>query len=168
MKNRILHLQVLLIGLLLISNPLYSQSKFDLSGGFGYPELFNLRVNYGQNIEIGACVGFFTFEWFGDNVVDWSCAVEISYHFSGKSKYVEQATWYFLGGLGYYNLPVVNHYEEYDIAFYPRIGRTLNFSKKAGMKIDLGIFLPLSKDPDFETFDFRVLLSGGIGLFIRL
>jgi hypothetical protein len=146
----------------------FSQGKFELSGGVGIPELINMKLNYGQNIQVGASMGFLPMEWFGETVVDWTFSTEISYHFAGKSKFVEQPTWYISGELGYFDLGIMEPYEGYDIAFCPRIGRTINFSKKTGVKIDAGVFLPLSKSSTYNTYDFKVLFSGNIGFFIRL
>ena len=164
----ILFRAALIVALILFANQAFSQKKFELSGGYGVPELFNLGIRYGQNTQIGAYGGLYPFEWYGNTYVDWSCGIEIIYHFMGKSKYVEQAPWYILGGLAYHDLGVMDPYEEYDISFCPRIGRTLNFSKKWGMNLDLGLFLPLSRAPGYNTYDFKVLPSGNLGFFIRL
>jgi hypothetical protein len=169
MKQSSLFLKaILLAGLILADYPVFSQSKFELSGGLGIPELINGRIKYGGNLQIGVCAGFATGDWYGDNYVDWSVAAEVTYHFSGKSKYVDQSPWYVLGGLGYYHLPIVDPYEQYDIGFYPRAGRTFNFSKKTGINLDGGLFLPLSMTPDYGSFDFKALFSGCISFFIRL
>jgi hypothetical protein len=168
MRTSPIFLRTILFAIIILSvNQAFAQSKIEISGGFGYVEFFNGRFKYGQNIQMGACIGFYPFKWYGENIVDWSCAAEVTCHFLGKSKYAEQPPWYVLGGLGYYHLPVVDHYEQYDIAFYPRIGRTLNFSKKSGMNLDIGLFLPLSKSPDYNSYEYKVLLSGGISFFIR-
>jgi hypothetical protein len=162
---------ILLIGLILSDNPIIAQGKFELSGGFGIPEIINVKLRYGQNIQVGACVHFLYYSAGGifSEYYSWSGSAEILYHFAGKAKYVEQRTWYLLGGLGYYHIDYLMDipHEEYDIGFYPRIGRTLNFSKKIGINLDAGIFLPLSAAETY-TFDFKVLPSGSIGFFIRL
>lgn len=155
------------IVLILSGYPVKAQGKLELSGGFGMPELIDLKMKYGQNVQIGACVGIFPFRWFNDIVVDWSCIAEITYHFSGNSKYVEQPTWYVSGGLGFFDLGVNDIYESYNISFNPRVGRTLNFSKKSGINIDVGLFFPLSSQKDY-SYDFKVLPSGSISVFIRL
>jgi hypothetical protein len=176
MKRSILKLQILLLGLLLMNNPIFSQSKFELSGGFGIPELLNVKARYGHNLQVGASIGLLgPFEWYGGNVWDWSCTAEILYHFAGKSKYTEQPTWYLSGGLGIHHLnlmcPFDYCYESYDISFNPRIGKTLNLSKKTGLNCDIGVFLPLSMSQDeslYNKLDFKVLPSGSISFFIRL
>jgi len=44
MKTYKLKWQVLLFGLLLSINPIYSQSKFEMSAGLGMPELINAGI----------------------------------------------------------------------------------------------------------------------------
>jgi hypothetical protein len=146
----------------------FSQGKFELSGGVGIPELINMKLKYGQNIQVGASAGFLPIEWFGETVVDWTVSTEISYHFAGKSKFVEQPTWYISGELSYFDLGIMEPYEGYDLAFCPRIGKTISFSKKTGINLDAGMFLPLSKSSAYSTYDFKVLFSGNICIFIRL
>ena len=167
MKAHTIKLQILFLGLLLNFSPIYSQNKYEMSAGIGVPELINARIKYGQNFQVGACFGFISGNMFGKSYFDWSCAAEITYHFLGKSKLVDQPPWYVLAGLGYYNIPAVNRYGIYDIGFYPRLGRTLNFSKKSGLNLDIGLFLPISETSEYSTFDFHVLWSGNIGFFIR-
>jgi hypothetical protein len=163
---------VLFIVLIISINQVFSQSKFEISGGLGVPEYDNLKIRYGQNIQVGACVHFWYDKGGGifREYYSWSSALEILYHFAGKSKYVEQPTWYLLGGLGYYHNDLLFDvpHEEYDIGFYPRIGRKLNFSKKIGINLDAGLFLPLSAREGYEPYKFRILPSGCISFFIRL
>jgi hypothetical protein len=170
MKPHIMKLLVLLFGLFFINVPTFSQSKFVLSAGIGEPEFFNVKIKYGQNLQFGICVGgYIGHGLWGSNkiIVQGSCAAEIEYHFLGKSKYVEQPPWYTLGGLGYYDIPISGLYGSYDIGFYPRIGRTFNLSKRSGINLDVGTFLPLSMRPDYNTYDFKILPSGNISFLIR-
>lgn len=162
---------ILLIVLILFVNKVFSQGKFELSGGLGVPEYNNLKLRYGQNLQVGACVHYWYDKGGGifSDYYSWSFSAEILYHFSGKSKYVEQPTWYLLAGLGYYHIDLLIDlpHEEYDIGFYPRIGRNLNFSKKLGINFDIGFFLPLSAQEGYD-YNFRLLPSGSISFFIRL
>jgi hypothetical protein len=151
---------ILLSGLILIDNPISSQSKFEISGGFGFPEFAALKVKYGKNIQIALSQSF----WHGYKgaMIMGPTAAEIYYHFSGKSRFIEQPTWYLLGGLGFFGGG-----DEKDVYFYPRLGKTFNFSKKIGINLDAGAFVPLSKGlRDF--FDSSVYPSGSICFFIRL
>jgi hypothetical protein len=167
MKSAICLFNLLLLGFILNLNPVSAQGKLELSAGYGVPELFNLKVKYGRNIQIGGSAGFYSYTWYGSKVTDWSFNAEVTYHFSGKSKHVEQPPWYLSAGLGFFDLGVMDPYGSYDISFNPRIGRTINFSKKTGVNLDFGLFLPLSTPKDYP-FTFKVLASGSLGFFIRL
>jgi hypothetical protein len=160
-------LTILVAGFVISNNKVYSQDKLELSIGVGMPDLPNLKIKYGQNIQVGASIGIYTFEWYGNNVVDWAGIAQITYHFSGKSKYVEQKPWYVSGGLGFFDLGVIEPYEQYDIGFIPGIGRTINFSKKIGINYSIGLFLPLSAS-EGSSYHFNIIPSGNISFFIRL
>jgi hypothetical protein len=163
---------ILLIVLILPVNKVFSQSKFELSGGLGVPEYNNLKLRYGKNLQVGACVHFWYDKGGGifSEYYSWSFSAEILYHFAGKSKYAEKPTWYLLVGLGYYHIDLLIDlpHEEYDIGVYPRIGRNIYFSKKMGINFDVGLFLPLSAQEGYEPYDFRLLPSGSISFFMRL
>ncbi len=169
MKTIKLSLMILMAGLLLVNNPVYSQNKYEVAFGVGVPELLSARIKYGRNLQVGVCAGFYTFAWYGSTVLDWSVAAEVTYHFLGKSKFVEVSPWYVLGGLGYFHLPVYNIYEDYDVACYPRIGRTFNFSKRVGINMDIGAFLPLSAATDIYpySYSFQALWCGNVNFFVR-
>jgi hypothetical protein len=47
----------LLIALTLCVNQAFSQGKFELSAGLGMPEFYNIKARYGQNVQVGLCVG---------------------------------------------------------------------------------------------------------------
>ena len=168
MKNYKPELLLLLFVILGSTNPIYSQSKIEMSAGVGMPEFLNARIKYGKNLQIGACAGFITGSFYGNSYFDWSGAAEVTYHFSGKSKFIEQPPWYVLGGLGYYYLPMSNDFGKYSTGFYPRLGRTINFSKSSGANLDIGLFLPLSPSPDYQTIQFQVLWTWSFSFFIRL
>ena len=172
MRTSAILLRTILLAIIILSaNQAFPQGKFEISGGLGAPEMINLRLKYGQNIQVGTCLYYWHYKASGifPESYDLAFSAEIIYHFSGKSKNVEQGTWYLLGGLGYYHLDNLADlpYEDYDIGFYPRIGRTLNFSKKIGLNFDLGLFLPLSAASEIP-YSFKILPSGSIGFFIRL
>ena len=57
--------------------------------------------------------------------------------------------------------------DETDVYFYPRIGRSLNFSERTGINCDIGAFFPLSKGAR-DFFDSPIYPSGSISFFIRL
>jgi hypothetical protein len=151
---------ILVIVLILYDNPAMAKGKFELSMGYGMPDMLNLRFLYGKNIQVGASVG---------GIWNKSKSIEILYHFAGKSNYVSQAPWYLLGGLGFNDIKGIPSFAVYDIGFNSRIGRTINFSGKKGINMDIGLFLPLSAASDEGySYDFKALLSWSIGFFIRL
>jgi hypothetical protein len=155
---------------------LYSQSKLEASLGGGIPELFNIKIRYGQNFQVAASVGYYAMNWFGSTVYDWSYTIECLYHFSGVSKHVDLHTWYISGALGFYDFELMTAfgmaYDNFDIGFNPRVGKTFYFSEMFGVNLDLGIFIPLSKIPEDEEFltdpiKYALLPSGSFGFFIR-
>jgi hypothetical protein len=172
MKTSPVLLRTILFVILILSvTQAFPQGKFEISGGLGLPDFYNVKFKYGQNIQVGACLHYWHYRSSGifSAYNDWSCAAEVTYHFSGKSKYVEQPTWYLLGGLGYYHIDYLIDwpYDYCALSFYPRVGRTLNFSKRTGINMDLGLFVPLSASSGYP-YKFRILPSGSISFFIRL
>lgn len=160
----------LLVSFVLSAMQASPQGKFELSGGAGVPELINLSLKYGQKTQVGVYGGIFPFTYIGGTkFVDWSCGIEIFHHFAGQAKYTEQQPFFVKGALMVHDLGVMNNYEEYDASFCPGIGWTINFSKKWGVNLEFGLFLPLSGVPDnYEPFEFRVLPSWSVRLFSRL
>ncbi len=161
---------IIFAGFILPENPAFSQSKLELSGGLGAPEYIHTRIKYGQKVQLGICAGFIAGTFYTHAFFNGSISAEITWHFLGKSKFVDQTPWYILGGLGYYYLPMSAKYGEYDVGFFPRIGRTINFSKRTGINLDLGIFLPIAKanDSSMNELAYKILGSWSISYFIRL
>jgi hypothetical protein len=144
----------------------FSQSKPEVSVGAGMPELVNMKFRFGNNTQLGMSAGFITFAFIDDDAVNWSLAIEGVHHYAGSSKYSELKTWYLMLGAGYYQFDVVRHYDNFDLAIYPRLGKKCYFSKKSGVNLDAGLFVPLSTS-SFHEEGFRILPSGSIGLFVR-
>jgi hypothetical protein len=172
MKNSSVLSRIILFAILILSAvQAFPQGKFEISGGLGLPELSNIKLKYGQNVQLGVSLHYWHYSRAGifSAYNDWSCAAEVTYHFSGKSKHVEQPVWYLLGGLGYYHIDYLIDwpYDYCAISFYPRVGRTLNFSKRTGINMDLGLFVPLSASSGHQ-YKFRILPSGSISFFVRL
>jgi hypothetical protein len=157
--------------------PLKGQSKFEVSLGGGIPELFNLKLRYGNNLQVSAAIGYFSVEFLGSQAYDWTYTLEGLYHFSGTTKHLNLHTWYVSVSLGYYDFelmaPFGLNYDRFDIAFNPRIGKTFYFSELSGINLDIGLFVPLSKIPIDETYEpdpinWTILPSGSFGFFFRL
>jgi hypothetical protein len=172
MRNSSVSFRIILFVMLILSAAqAFPQGKFEISGGLGLPELTNIKLKYGQNIQVGACLHYWHYSQGGifSAYNDWSCAAELTYHFSGGSKYIDQPTWYLLGALGYYHIDYLIDwpYDYCALSFYPRIGRTINFSKRTGLNMDLGLFIPLSASTG-NPYKLRILPSGSISFFVRL
>ena len=165
MKIRLCTLSIILIGLFFINVPGYSQSKFELSYGVGFPELINMKISYGKNVKIALSQSIFPFSDISEPPLPVGpTSIEVYYHFAGKSKYIVQPSWYLMGGLGIF-WPHTQVTGLPGIAFcaYPRIGRTINFSKSIGINVDAGVFIPF-----FDFFHSSVFPSLSINFFFRL
>jgi len=157
-KNALILKIILLTGLILSVNPVYSQDKFEISGGFGWPDMLDIGVRYGNNFQVGLNQSF----WISPIPLGQTAA-EIYYHFGGKSEFTDQKPWYLLGSLG---ILWGSDGEESDIYFCPRIGRSFYFSGRSGISLDGGAFLPLTKGlKDF--LDSPIYPSGSISFFFR-
>jgi hypothetical protein len=136
-------------------NEVYSQDKFELSGGFGLPEAINLKIKYGgKNIKIALGGGFLP-----QSEKLRTLDIGFYYHFAKKSKFTGNFVWYTLGGL---NIMKFGSNSESSIEHYPylRVGRAINFSKKTGLNVDIGACFN-------EYDDSPIVPSGSIGFFIR-
>jgi hypothetical protein len=146
---------IILSGLLLISDPVYPQkypnSRFELSGGFGWPEMGALKIKYGKNFQVGISQGFML-----------NTSVEVYYHFTGKPRFTDRKVWYGLGGLEYLYWGM----EEPNWFPYLRLGRTFNLSGRYGLNLDLGAFYLLHRSDFFSGS--RYSPSGSFSFFIRL
>lgn len=155
MKTYLFKSLFILSALLLINYPVYPQeypqSKFELSGGFGWPEMGVLKLKYGENLQIGISQGF---------MLDTS--VEIYYHFAGKPLYANQKVWYGMAGLEYFYWS----WEGNNWFPYLRFGRTLNLSRRYGLNIDLGAFYLWYEDDFFSSTRFSP--AGSITFFFRI
>jgi hypothetical protein len=163
MKFRLCRLPIILIGLFFLDVPGYSQSKFELSGGAGFPELINFKICYGKNVKIALSQSILPF--YEPPLPLGPTSVEIYYHFAGKSKNIVEPSWYLMGGLGIFwpNEGGITDLHEIAFSSYPRIGRTINFSKSSGINIDAGIFIPF-----FDLNGIIMYPSINVSLFFRL
>lgn len=128
MKSCLIKFCVTIVWFTVFNNIAFSQGKFEFSVGYGVPEALNIKTKYGTNIQIGLC------QVISPGFIDWPLEAEIYYHFAGKSKFTEQKTWYLIAGMG--DLWRMNDVK----FFYPKLGRSFNFSKIAGLTIDTGVY----------------------------
>ncbi len=161
----------------------FPQSKFEISSGLGFPELIDLKVKYGTRFQVGLGQGFFLgpSELYPGFVHFMATNTEVSYHFGKKSKFINQGKYYFLGGLGFNLMAKISEWSiKHDLGFnlassyidwetdrfiiycYPRIGTTINLSKRIGVNLDAGVFIP------FYNYGHPITSSGSIHLFFRL
>jgi hypothetical protein len=144
-----------LSALLLINGVVYPQEypkgKFELSGGFGWPEMGVLKIKYGQDFQIGISQGF---------MLDTS--LEIFYHFAGKPLYTDQRVWYGMAGIEYFYWG----WESNNWLTSLRLGRTFNLSRRYGINIDIGAFYLLNEDDFFSKSHYSP--SGSVTFFFRL
>jgi len=171
MKTSTLTLKIILLaGFILSDNPVFSQGKFEMSVGVGFPEMINLKIKYGKDIQIGLCQSLWPVF---HNVPIGPTAAEIYYHFAGKSKFTEQPTLYLLGGLGYFWLQEGGIYDDeckgVPFCFYPRIGQSINFSRRMGFNFEAGAFIPFYNTPHNSIKEiYHIYPSISISLFLRL
>lgn len=139
---------------LLSDNLLLSQNRFELSGGFGMPEYINLKIKYGGRFKIGVGIGTFPETRSGNYFKPQTSrvtplSVDFYYHYA-RSKDTDLFKWYLNSGITYLNVPSE---KEKNLAYCFKAGRTINFSKRTGINIDLG-FLVLEYWRD-ELIDHR-------------
>jgi len=144
---------ILLAGLMLSANPVFSQDKFEIFGGFGFIDMETIGLRYGNNFQVGLTQSFGV--RYSILQLPPQTAVEIYCHFGGKSEFTEQHPWYMLGRLGCFPLGY----------FCPRLGRSFFFSGRTGINIDLGIILPIGDSLKSEYY--TILPSGRISFFYR-
>ena len=131
---------LLLFCFLLFNNLVYSQNKVEADIGVGLFEGISLKVKYGNNAQIALCQGFAQRSF-------WMTGVEGYYHFAGLSKHVDQRTFYVLVGIS--ATLFASGYDSFEkIILYSRIGKTINFSKKSGLNLDVGAGILWADDID--------------------
>jgi hypothetical protein len=106
------------------------QEKLNLYGGVGIPEQFVIgpRFQFDQ-VQIGLGYGISEYQN--------SISGDVSYHFGGFSQKSDRRPWYIKGGLSKWIDP--EKLNDYPLGIYFRTGRDINFSKKIGLNVELGI-----------------------------
>jgi hypothetical protein len=155
------------------------QGKVSLSSGLGIPELINVGVQYRiEQTQIGIGFGYFPPSGSGSDpyaILSWGTLMSLSgdfyYHFGKlpKSSDLIDHPWYVRLGLAYTREELID--KDSNVFFLsPRIGRDINFSKRVGIGIDLGINLVhYISDPSVPHFLSLFGLPGmGIRVFYRI
>jgi len=140
----------------------YSQSKFELNVGVGFWEAISLKAKYGDQLQIGLAQGFAGFDFY-------QSSIELYYHFNFNRKSDPNQTkllsLYVMGGVGttYLSKKFQNHITN----FYPRLGLTINFSKKTGINLDFGPCASRIRNTDGNYY-WSHSPSGSVHFFIRV
>ncbi len=181
-KNRLRAiLSAILLGLL-ISTAGYSQNKFELTGGYGWPNLFNLQVLYGDQVKAGISAGYLKTgnnSTLGPLLYEYCENIEISldvyYSLSGKSKFSRLRPWFVNGGICYFITNDLNGLQDADlndqkvISPYIRGGRDIFFTKKTGIRLNLGAQVPYIISTNHKKYEFDHLFpAASISFFVRL
>lgn len=79
--------------LILFFRNVSSQSKFEVAGSIGIPDMLSLKIKFGKELQFGFSQGYMPDEQSLNSVI------ELYYHFAGKSRIIDQQPWYLAGGL---------------------------------------------------------------------
>jgi len=156
---------LLISGLLILNIPAYSQIRgpyktlFETDLGFGFPESICLKLKIGNEIQVGLSQSFDT-HGFG------TTALEIFYRFGYKPRLLDLKPWYVMVGIDGYIFDV-DYLKEYKLLVYPRIGRSLFFTKNTGINLEIGLGFPLGRSSNGSHLISPVVPTGNMGLFFR-
>jgi hypothetical protein len=164
MKPLLLRFRILFFLILLSNNLLFSQKKYEISAGLGYPDRINLRMKYGINTQAGISVGYWLFkdQWSHAHIL--TIGGDLYFHFPRKTT----NKWYLNPGYTY------THWFQQDpdaenIMLSARVGRSLYFNNNMGINVDLGLtmYVYLNGDWVFQLKYIPPLPSGSISYFIK-
>lgn len=109
MKGKHFKYYFIFLTFLIINIPVFSQGKFELSFGLGFEDGINAKIKYGKNFQAG--VSQFLFYS--------STAVEVYYHFGGKSEFTDQRPWYYMtGNSWHWHLPSLGINDDFLYQFF--------------------------------------------------
>lgn len=171
---------IVLSGLLIPNNNIYSQKRYELSGGLGWPGLLSINCRYGSDLQAGIGVGFFrmkdSFSSNSSEITYWNFSADLYDHFGGRSEVTGHMPWYINVGIAFtpvktFESAAVSEFRtNHDtyISLYSRIGRTINFSAKFGLTIDLGVNQSINLMEGENIIPIMILPAFSTGFFIRL
>jgi hypothetical protein len=122
---------LILAGISLSGNSLLAQNLVEIAGGIGLPECINLKLKIGIKNQVGIAIGTENIS----NQGSVSYTLDFYHHFTRKD--TSMSKWYWNGGLSLFKPNEQYYHNIYFI--YGRVGRTISFSKNAGINIDIGI-----------------------------
>lgn len=145
---------------LLITSPVFSQSKIEADFGAGFMEGLSTKLKFGNNVQLALCQGYAP----GVSTF-WLTGTELYFHFGKQSKFASQRTFYVMVGMS--ATVFATGYDSFEkIVTNARIGRTINFSAKTGLNVDFGIG-KLSAD-DIDGYHSTFLPTTSVHFFVRL
>ena len=132
------YLILLTILSLSIPNQIYSQNRFNIAAGAGFPDWLNLGLNYqNDQTQIGVSVG----TWPNQKLL--SLLGDLKFHFGKESKLSELKPWYFLIGANYtYEDSRTKIFKFTYLTF--RIGRNFYISEEVGFEVNLGFAVEIN------------------------
>ena len=148
---------VLLLPLLLMAAvPVFSQGKLEASFGLVTSEGLCIKLKYGNNLQAGLSQGFYS----GTAMLT---GIEGYWHFAGRQQVGTQKPFYLMAGLG--TTIFSKGFSVFEkTLFYPRIGRTVNFTERLGMNLDIGPDFLRTNDDGVSS---SVFPAGSIHFFFR-
>ena len=141
-------------------NQIFGQEKVNISGGYGFPELYNIEIQYQlKQAQIGLSVGALPAVY---NRGEISISGDVYLHFAGFSELSDRRPVYYRCGiiLLFEERRFINDFSGLNM----RIGRDMNISRRVGIGIDTGFWF-------FSVFKPESLGIGpslGIKFFIRI
>lgn len=129
----------ILVLMFLVSNQITAQKKTEFAVGAGIPEAINFKFKYGINNKVGISAGIFPDIYYSsyDNKYYSTIYTTLSldiYHYFKKQNDTIRSKWYCNSGISFWPGS-----DEKSLFLYLRFGRSINFSKKTGINIDLGL-----------------------------
>jgi hypothetical protein len=158
MKNNVLKICLLIVNLLIFNSSIYSQRKFEVGIGTGFPDYLNMKIRYGNNLQLGISKSFRALDEIKLNPIN----AELYIHFAGK-KQNDQHPFYFLGG---YSFQGTNYWTRGYRYIYSMLGISF-VGNKVGVNFDAGLIFP---NKEFEEYFMGgpILFSFSLSLYLRL
>jgi len=155
----------------------YSQDRFSIHLGMGFPELINIGARYQfKQVQFGASIG--TYPKPSTSYI--SVSGDVFIHMGRESEHSDLKLWYMRLGLNYTKKETRESIYDYGY-FNWRVGRDMYFSKKFGMTLDLlvafrfydhetvKIYQPCYSFCNFNLFTFKGTYPGvGLSFFYKI
>lgn len=175
--NPLFYTMMLFLFLFNSNNQVYGQGRWNLTAGMGIPEILNF------GIEVPALLSFrdrqehfawaYGFSPFKADDVKYIYSMSGRHltHFGRPHKFSYVAPWYIAYGVESHNQYYKNETAVYLMWFSFRAGRSMNFSYRIGMQMDLGImyqFWEVDEDNLYDASQMKFWPSLGIRFYVNL